>query len=179
MDVLSLGCTNKFFVLVANDNTFWRRRAAVDYDFTGLETARTSSWKFIYRKLRNPRVFVWGWVTFSFFDVTRPFIRLLIHSHVLARSEPFRDESYGQLGLSRFPETTLSDVPFPVELDLPGVRVVSLAMNYGSAQIPFPMSVNTLISYFSCIRTDLSTCLGLMVACMSVVRMSFILSISH
>ena len=83
--MLSLGCTNKFFALVVNDGMFWRQRAAVDYDFTGLETARTSGWKLIYRRLRNPRVSVWGWVTFSFFDVMRVLIRLLMHSHVLAR----------------------------------------------------------------------------------------------
>ena len=84
-DVLSLGRTNKFFALVANDDTFWRRRVAVDYKFTGSETARTSGWKSVYRKLRNPRVFVWGWVTFSFFDVMRVLIRSLMHSHVLAQ----------------------------------------------------------------------------------------------
>lgn len=70
-DVLSLGCTNKFFALVTNDDTFWRLKLAVDYNFTGSETARASGWKFIYRRLRNPRAFVWGCVTFSIFDVIR------------------------------------------------------------------------------------------------------------
>ena len=79
-DVLSLGRTNKFFALVANDDTFWRRRVAVDYKFTGPETARTSNWKSVYRKLRNPQVFVWGCVSFSFFDVMRVFICSLMHS---------------------------------------------------------------------------------------------------
>ena len=178
-DVISLGCTNKFFALVANDDTFWRRRVASNYNFTGSETVSTSGWKSIYRKLRNPRVFVWGCVTFPLFDVTRVFVRLLMHSHVLARLEPFRDKCEGQLGLSQFPETTRDDVPFPVELHLPGVRVVSLAMGRGSAQIPFLISVNTLISYYFCIPTDLFTCLALTAVCMSVVRMSSILSISH
>ena len=67
-DVLSLGCTNKFFALVAADDAFWRLKLAVDYNFTGSETARTSGWKFIYQKLRHPRVFVWGYVAF------RPFM---------------------------------------------------------------------------------------------------------
>ena len=65
-DVLSLGCTNRFFAVVAGD-----------YNLTGSEMARTSGWKSIYLKLRNARVFVWGCVTFSFSDITKVFIRLL------------------------------------------------------------------------------------------------------
>jgi SCF-associated factor 1 len=65
-DVLSLGCTNKFFALIANDGTFWKQKLAVNYNFTGSETARMSGWKLIYQKLRKPQVFVWGCVTFSF-----------------------------------------------------------------------------------------------------------------
>ena len=82
-DVLSLGCTNKFFALVTTDDTFWKRKLVVDYNFTGSETARTNGWKFIYQRLRSPRVFVWGCVTFSFFYVTRVFIRPLMHSRSL------------------------------------------------------------------------------------------------
>ena len=84
-DVLSLGCTNKFFALVANDETFWRRKVAVYHDFTRSGMSRTSGCKFPYHKL-NPRVFVWGCVVFSFSDVMRVFIRSLMHAHVLARS---------------------------------------------------------------------------------------------
>jgi len=65
-DVFSLGCTNKFFALVTTDDMLWKRRLAVDYNFTGSETARTSGWKFIYQRLRKPRVFVWGYVISSF-----------------------------------------------------------------------------------------------------------------
>ena len=83
-DVLSLGCTNRFFALVANDDTFWRQRLAIEYNFTRPGAAKTSSWKFPYHKL-NPRVFVWGCVVLSFFDVIRVFIRSLLHSHVLAQ----------------------------------------------------------------------------------------------
>jgi len=64
-DVISLGCANKFFALVATDEKFWKRKLAIDYNFTGSETARTSGWKFLYQRLRNPRVFVWGYTTFS------------------------------------------------------------------------------------------------------------------
>ena len=66
-DVLSLGRTNKFFALIAADDMFWKRKLAIDYNFTGSETARTSGWKFIYQRLRNPRVFVWGCVIFLIF----------------------------------------------------------------------------------------------------------------
>ena len=64
-DVISLGCTNKFFALILT-NMFWRKKLVVEYNFTGSETARMSGWKFIYERLKNPRVFVWGCVTFSF-----------------------------------------------------------------------------------------------------------------
>ena len=173
-DVLSLGCTNKFFAQVANDDTFWRRRLANGYNFTGSEAARMSGWKFIYRKLRNPRVFVWGCATLSFFDFTSMFICSLMHSNALARLQLFRS----RLGLSQFPETTFLDVPFPVELHLPGVRVISLAMSEQSVQIPFLISSNTPLSYCSCVPAALSTYLALTVVCMSVVRMPLIFSIS-
>lgn len=66
-DAFSLGCTNKFFALITTDDMFWKRRLAADYNFTGSETARTSGWKFIYQRLRRPRVFVWGYVIFHSF----------------------------------------------------------------------------------------------------------------
>jgi len=70
-DVLSLGCTNRFFDFVTTDSTFWREKLAVDYNFTGSETTGISSWKFIYQRLRNPQVFVWGCVTLSLHYVMR------------------------------------------------------------------------------------------------------------
>lgn len=84
-DVFSLGCTNKFFALVTTDDMFWKRRLVVDYNFTGSETARTSGWKFIYKRLRNPRVFVWGYVIFPSFCVAKMLIRLSTHSCFLLR----------------------------------------------------------------------------------------------
>jgi SCF-associated factor 1 len=59
-DILSLGCTNRFFALLTSDDTFWRRKLDDDFNFNGADTARTSGFKFIYRRLSNPRVFVWG-----------------------------------------------------------------------------------------------------------------------
>jgi len=63
---------------------------------------------------------------------------------VLSRFQPFSEYNKGQLGLSQFPETTFSDVPFPVELHLPGVSVVSLAASQASVQTPFLVLTGTL-----------------------------------
>ena len=80
-DVLSLGCTNNFFALIAGGEAFWKRKLAVDYNFTGSGTARTSGQKFIYQRLKNPRVFVWGCVTFSFcYSMRRLFFCRCIHA---------------------------------------------------------------------------------------------------
>jgi len=133
-DVISLGCTNKFFALVTTDETFWKRKLAADYNFPVSGTARTSGWKFIYHRLRNPRVFIWGCVTFY------PLVCNGAHyssmrSRVLP--EPFRHKDDGQIGLLRFPKTTCGDIPFPVELHIPGVRVVGLA---ASQRLVYPIS---------------------------------------
>ena len=77
--------------------------------------------------------------------------------------EPFRDKDTGKLGLLQFPKTTRGNVPFPVELHIPGVRVVSLAAGKESVRIP---SLLLHIS-FTCIPTVLSTHSMLMVVCMS------------
>lgn len=61
-DVLSLGCTNKLFALVATDETFWRRKLAIDHNFTGWETNKTNGWKFVYQKINKPQLFTWGYV---------------------------------------------------------------------------------------------------------------------
>ena len=177
-DVLSLGCTNKFFALVVNDDMLWRRRLVVDCSFTGSKTVRMNGWKFLYQRL-NPRVFIWGCVVFSSFDIARALICSLIHSHVFARLQPFRYRLHSQPGLLPFPDTTFSDVPFPVELHLPDVRVVSLAMCEESVQIPFLILANTLISYRPCVPTVLSTRLAPMAVCIPVVRIPLILSISR
>jgi len=83
-DVISLGCTNRFFALVAADETFWKQKLVADHNFPVLGTARTSGWKFLCQRFRNPRVFVWGCVTFLFCYVMRLFVCSLMHSHMLA-----------------------------------------------------------------------------------------------
>ena len=82
-DVISLGCTNKFFALAATDETFWKQKLAVDYNFPVSRTARTSGWKLIYQKLRNPRVFVWGCVTLSpsCYNGAHLFVNALTRAH--------------------------------------------------------------------------------------------------
>ena len=59
-DVLHLGSTNHFFATLVSDDLFWKRKLQEDFNFSGAGTARTSGWKFIYRGLSNPKVFVWG-----------------------------------------------------------------------------------------------------------------------
>ena len=90
-----------------------------------------------------------------------------MYLHVLTQLQPFRSVDGHRLGLPQIPKTTFSDVPFPVELHLPGVCVVSLAMTEMSVHIPFILSTNILISYYSCILTGVSMHLVLMVVCMS------------
>lgn len=96
-DILALGCTNKFFSIVCGDDTVWKRRLQLDYNFYPADTARTSGWQFIYRGLFRPSVYVWG------------------------------ETSNGRLGVSRFPKSSIHGVPFPFRLHIPGVRIVSLA----------------------------------------------------
>ncbi|CAK5267683.1 unnamed protein product [Mycena citricolor] len=97
--ILRLACTNKFFANLCSDEVFWQRKLQEDFNFSGADTARVSGWQFIYRGLYNPKVFVWG-------EYTR-----------------------GRLGLGdKIPKHNRSagGVPFPTELKIPGVRIVSL-----------------------------------------------------
>ncbi|THV05547.1 RCC1/BLIP-II [Dendrothele bispora CBS 962.96] len=95
-DLLHLTTTCKFFATLCSDETFWRRKLQDEFNFSNAETARTSGWKFIYLRMANPRVYAWG------------------------------VKANGRLGLPRFPKTTLEDVPFPLQLQIPGARIVSL-----------------------------------------------------
>ncbi|KAG8703469.1 hypothetical protein FRC09_004147 [Ceratobasidium sp. 395] len=101
-DLLNLACTNKFFAAVCADDTFWRRKTTLEYNFSGAESARTSGFRNVYRGLRRPRVFVWGETSHS---------RL-----ALTKSKHGVDENAQWDG-----------VDYPVELDLGSRRVVHLA----------------------------------------------------
>ncbi|KAJ3976445.1 regulator of chromosome condensation 1/beta-lactamase-inhibitor protein II [Lentinula raphanica] len=96
-DLFHLQSTNKFFAQLCDDETLWKKKLSEDYNFPDESTARTSGWKFIYLRLTKPRVFVWG-----------------------------RKEQ-GRLGMTTFPQSTLNNVSFPLELKFPGTRIVHLA----------------------------------------------------
>lgn len=60
-DVLSLTCTSKFFALLCNDDTSWKLRLQEDYNFS-IRNARDTGFKTIYKGIRKPSVYVWGFV---------------------------------------------------------------------------------------------------------------------
>ncbi|KAF5387338.1 hypothetical protein D9757_005797 [Collybiopsis confluens] len=95
-DLLHLQCTNKFFATLCSDETLWRRKTSADFNFPDENTARTIGWKFIYLRLTRPRVFAWG------------------------------SKGNGRLGQTKFPQSTLGNVSYPLELKFPGIRMVDL-----------------------------------------------------
>ncbi|KAI0358132.1 RCC1/BLIP-II [Trametes cingulata] len=96
-DLLHLGSTNRFFNNLTNDEAYWHRRIQEDFNFSGSDTARKTGWKFLYKRLSHPQLYVWG------------------------------EKSQSRLGLTDPPKTAVRDgVPYPVRLDIPGVRIVSL-----------------------------------------------------
>lgn len=62
-DLFALAATSKFYTILINDDTFWQRKLEAEYNFTSRETARTNGWKAIYRGMRRPQVYVWGYVS--------------------------------------------------------------------------------------------------------------------
>ena len=113
-DLGSLAATSKFMAVICADDTFWKRKCLEDFNFHSGETARTSGWKLLYRGLFRPRIFVWGYV--------RHYSLVLIHTHNVCR-----ERNNGRLGLRKLPEGSGNGVPYPVELRIPGHRIVSLA----------------------------------------------------
>lgn len=61
-DLQHLGATNKSFYTLAKDDLLWKRKIKEDFNFPESDTARTTGWKFIYQRLSNPKVYVWGFV---------------------------------------------------------------------------------------------------------------------
>jgi SCF-associated factor 1 len=59
-DLLHLAQTSRFFADLVADDTLWKRKLQADFNFDGAGTARTSGWKFIYKGLLKPSVFLWG-----------------------------------------------------------------------------------------------------------------------
>ncbi|KAF8202318.1 regulator of chromosome condensation 1/beta-lactamase-inhibitor protein II [Pholiota molesta] len=95
-DLSQLAQCNKLFSVLCADETIWKRKVLEDFNFSGQGTARTSGWKFIYKGLFKPRVFVWG------------------------------EKANGRLGLQHIPKAVVPGVPYPIQLEFQGVRVVSL-----------------------------------------------------
>jgi SCF-associated factor 1 len=95
-DIRNFGSTNKFFAAICADETFWKIRCQEDFNFTSQETARQSGWKNLYRGLNHPKIFVWG------------------------------ERNNGRLGLTNIPKGAGPGIPYPVELKIPGSRIVSL-----------------------------------------------------
>ncbi|KAI9510499.1 RCC1/BLIP-II [Russula earlei] len=95
-DVLSLGSTDRSFAALCADETFWKRKCKEDFNFTSQETARQSGWKNLYRGLRYPKIFVWG------------------------------QRANGRLGLKTIPKGLGVGIPYPIEVKIPGSRIVSL-----------------------------------------------------
>ncbi|KAI0676091.1 RCC1/BLIP-II [Trametes maxima] len=97
LDLLHLGSTNHFLNRISNDEAYWHRRIQEDFNFSGSDTARRTGWKFLYKRLSHPELYVWG------------------------------EKSQSRLGLTDPPKTSVRDgVPYPVRLNIPGVRIVSL-----------------------------------------------------
>ncbi|XP_006460919.1 hypothetical protein AGABI2DRAFT_221227 [Agaricus bisporus var. bisporus H97] len=95
-DLLSLTVTSKYFLFLCSDETLWYRKLKADYNFDGSGTARRTGWKFIYRGLYRPKVFVWG------------------------------EAENSRLGLRQYPGSRSAGVPFPVQLDIPGANIIKL-----------------------------------------------------
>lgn len=59
-DLFNFGAANRFFNSVLSDEAFWHRRIGEDFNFSGSGTARQTGWKFLYKRLSNPGLYVWG-----------------------------------------------------------------------------------------------------------------------
>ena len=141
-----------------------RQTLAVDNDLVELGMTQVGSQGSPRQQSKKPRLFVWGCVMSSALSRCRG-----ANSFVNVPSESFREKENGRLGLSNFPRTTLSDVSFPVELRIPGVHVVGLAVSGWWVWVLF--LVKTCLMPFCCrIPIGQFTCSTLMEMCMSRVR---------
>lgn len=114
-DLGSLAATNKLLAAVCADDTFWKRKCLEDFNFHSSETARTNGWKVLYRGLFRPRIFVWGYVQY------------LKRIRAIDAQSSTSERHNGRLGLHELPKGLGAGVPYPIELQIPGHRIVSLA----------------------------------------------------
>lgn len=59
-DLLRLSQVNKFLAALGENDALWRRKLLEDLNYFNFSNARTTGFKFLYKRLRNPKVFVWG-----------------------------------------------------------------------------------------------------------------------
>jgi SCF-associated factor 1 len=119
-DALSLFQVNRFFATLGRDEVFWKRRLKDDFNFN-ISNARDRGFKFIYSRLNNPRVFVWGYVASS------QWLRHMI-------DDACSESSEGRLGMPiiRNPGSRITNSKqfWPLEVTIPGarkIRIVQLA----------------------------------------------------
>jgi SCF-associated factor 1 len=62
-DLCCLASTSRFFSVLVADDMLWKHKLQQDFNFSGAGTARTTGWKFLYRRLSKPKIFVWGFAS--------------------------------------------------------------------------------------------------------------------
>lgn len=117
--VLALGATSSEYAAICADDTFWKRKLAEDYNFADASSARTRGYKFLYRGVHNAKLYVWGCVC-----VWHWFCCGCVDADGGGRSA-----GEGRLGLGGLERGGIrrGSMPYPVELKVPGARIVELA----------------------------------------------------
>lgn len=132
-DLLNLACTNRFFAILSeyfrsalpNINCLLTPQSPMI-----LYGNENSEMTLISRVLELP-VLVAGnlstrvWVSHRFTPGGKPLSSLAVISIDILIS-PSSENTHGRLGFTKPPQTTLNDVPFPIQLRIPGVRIISL-----------------------------------------------------
>lgn len=62
-DLFALAATSKYFYSLCYDDIFWKRRLIQDFNYPLAINARTSGYRFLYRGMRRPKVYVWGYAS--------------------------------------------------------------------------------------------------------------------
>lgn len=148
----------QLFSVLCSDDTLWKRKLQSDFNFSGQGTARTSGWKFIYRGLSKPRgrfrffainnyIYLCDCIQYSFggkIIFTLDMWFSLSFAKALFTPK-FSEKTNGRLGRSDYdlPKSIISGVPYPIEVPLPGIRVVSLIA--GGTYVSLRLSLSHLI----------------------------------
>lgn len=59
-DLLAFGTTDRYYAILCNDEILWKMKCEADFGLSEHKLAMTKGWKFVYRTLKNARVFIWG-----------------------------------------------------------------------------------------------------------------------